>query len=89
LSRPSSRIVAGTATTRTTVASMRTAAARPNPIALKASSRLPVKAANTTTMISAADVTVRPVRSSPRVTARALEPVRSHSSRIRVIRKTS
>ena len=89
MSRPSRRIVAGTATTRTTVASISTAAASPNPMALKASSRLPVNAANTTTMINAAEVTVRPVRSRPRVTACSLDPVRSHSSRIRVIRNTS
>jgi hypothetical protein len=81
--------VAGTATTRTTVASTSTAAARPKPIALKASSRLPVNAAKTTTMIRAAEVTVRPVCSSPRVTACSFEPLRSHSSRIRVIRNTS
>jgi hypothetical protein len=81
--------VAGTATTRTTVASISTAAANPNPMALNASRRLPVNAAKTTTMINAAEVTVRPVRSRPRVTACSFEPVRSHSSRIRVIRKTS
>jgi hypothetical protein len=71
-------MVAGTATTRTTVASISTAAANPKPMALNASSRLPVNAANTTTMIRAAEVTVRPVRSSPRVTACSFDPVRGH-----------
>ena len=47
------------------------------------------KPANAATMISAAAVMTPPVCSRPSATARALSPVRSHASRIRVTRKTS
>ena len=43
----------------------------------------------TTTTISAAEVTIRPLRSRPRATASVLSPVRSQTSFIRVSRKTS
>ena len=47
------------------------------------------KAANTDTMMAAALVMRRPVRSSPSATARVLSPVRSYSSCIRVSMSTS
>jgi hypothetical protein len=40
-------------------------------------------------MISAAAVTIRPVRSSPVATASSLSPVSSQTSRMRVTTKTS
>ena len=48
-----------------------------------------MKPENAATMITAAAVTIRPVRSSPIATARALSCVSSHTSRIRETRKTS
>ena len=43
----------------------------------------------TSTTMSAADVTIRPLRSRPRATASVLSPVRSQTSFIRDRRKTS
>ena len=48
-----------------------------------------VKPEKAATMMIAAAVMIRPVRSRPRATARSLSWVRSHSSRIRESRKTS
>jgi len=87
--RPISFIAAGTSTSRTSVASRKTAAARPKPIALKGTSRPAAKAAKTVTMISAAEVMVRAVPSRPCATACSLDPVLSYSSFMRDMRKTS
>jgi len=46
-------------------------------------------AANTTAISTAADVTIRPVRSRPRATAWVLSPVRSYSSFTRLSMNTS
>ena len=48
-----------------------------------------MKPQNAATMITAAAVMIRPVRSSPSATARSLSWVSSHSSRIRLTRNTS
>ena len=74
---------------RTTVASMRIAVARPSPSILRDGTGLPTKLRKTAIMISAAEVTTRPVAASPRATDSALSPVRSCSSRIRESRNTS
>src|SRR4029077_4964659 len=57
--RPSNSIVAGTITSRTMVASMKTAAARPKPINLIERRSATMKLANTHTMIAAAAVITR------------------------------
>ena len=72
-----------------TVASSATATASPTPIALVMTMEVNAKDSPTTTMISAALVTMRPVRASPKLTARTLSWVASHSSRMRESRKTS
>ena len=64
--RPSRRIVAGTSSARTTVASRATAIAIPIPSALISTMSANANEAATTTTISAAEVTIRPLRSSPR-----------------------
>jgi len=86
---PSSSITAGTSTSRTTVASTRTAAASPRPICLTETSGVSTKDRNTTTMIAAAAEITRAVAASPRPTASALSPHRSYSSRILDSRNTS
>ena len=74
---------------RTTVASMRIATARPRPSIFSDGIGLATKLRKTTTMISAAEVTTRPVPARPRATDSALSPVRSYSSLMRESRKTS
>ena len=69
-----------------TRALVRSAVAPAGAVEAKLSKASAAKAKN---RIRAAEVTVRPVCSSPRVTACSFEPLRSHSSRIRVIRNTS
>ena len=86
---PRSRIVAGTSSARTTVASSATASAIPSPSALISTMSANANEAATTTTISAAEVTIRPLRSRPRATASWLSPVRSQTSFIRDSRKTS
>jgi hypothetical protein len=71
---PISRIVAGTSSPRTIVASIRTARARPNPILLMITMSATMNAPKTTTMIAAAPVITVAVRSSPRATAAVAEP---------------
>ena len=80
---------AGTSTLRTTSASSSTAAARPSPNSLMVRSGPSTNARNSITMIAAAAVMVRPVTARPCMTARRLSPVWSHSSWMRLSRKTS
>ena len=89
LRSPSSSIVAGTSTMRTTVASTNTAVARPMPASLRNTASSITKAPNTVTMIAAAAVITRAVLASPSATARRLSPVRTYSSRTRDRRNTS
>ena len=72
-----------------TVASSATAIAMPIPSALISTMSANANEAATTTTMSAADVTIRPLRSIPPATASTLSPVRSQTSFIRVSRKTS
>ncbi len=70
------------------VASIRTASGSPIPYALTSEMPETVNARKTTEIATAAAVTMRPVRSSPRATAAVGEPVSSYSSRVRDSRKT-
>ena len=63
--RPSSRISAGTSRARTMVASSRTAEAVPSPSSFVITICEVRKAPNATAKSNAAEVTIRPVRSSP------------------------
>src|SRR5438093_1365901 len=78
--RPRSLIVAGTTRARTSVASSATAIARPRPTDLMMTTSASGKAMNTPTMIAAAPVIRRPLRSRPLATAAVLFPVRKYSS---------
>jgi len=71
------------------VASTKIATARPKPNSCRPTTRPAMKPENAATITIAAAVTIRPVRSSPSPTARALSFVSSHASRMRVTRKTS
>ena len=71
---PSSATTAGSATPRTSVASIRTAAARPTPSCLFSATRIVAKIANTATITIAALVTVPPVAPRPRPPPRGPEP---------------
>ena len=62
-------MVAGTRTSRTMVASTKIAVARPSPIILMPGSSPRMKPQKTATMISAAEVMIRPVPAMPRTTA--------------------
>jgi 5'/3'-nucleotidase SurE len=86
---PSSSIVEGTSTSRTTVASTSTATARPSPMIFSATSGPKTKLPKTHTMIAAAAVMTRAVNANPSATAVALSPLRSYSSRMRDSRNTS
>jgi len=77
---PITRIRAGTSAIRTISASRSTAPARPRPNILITTCPPSTNEANTSTMIVAAAVIVRPVACRPRVTASRLSPVRCHSS---------
>ena len=81
--------MAGTRSARTTVASRATATAIPRPSALISTMSAKANEPATTTTIRAADVTIRPLRSSPKATAAMLSPVRSQVSFMRERRKTS
>ena len=61
----------------------------PSPSALMRTMSAKANEPATTTTMSAADVTIRPLRSRPRATASVLSPVRSQTSFIRDSRKTS
>jgi hypothetical protein len=82
-------MVAGTSSRRTIVASMSTATARAKPTSLMTRSLPATKPANTTMMIAAADVMMRPERWSPSRTASSLGSPASCSSLIRESRNTS
>src|SRR3954468_18532839 len=86
---PSSDIVAGTSTSRMTVASRKTATARPSPIILTTGSLDSVKARKTLTMMAAAAVMTRAVAVNPRTTLPRLSPPSRHSSRNLESRNTS
>ena len=63
--------------------------ASPRPSIFSDGTGLATKLRKTTTMISAAEVTTRPVPARPRATDSVLSPVASYSSRIRDSRNTS
>ena len=87
--RPSSFIVAGTSSARTTVASMSSATSMPMPIIFMNTMPDRPNAPITTASSSAALVMIRPVFWTPVATARSLSSVRSHCSRTRESRNTS
>ena len=70
-------MVAGTSSTRTTVASSSTAMASVRPSSVGGIGPVTPKAMNTTIMISAALVIGRPVRAMPSAIARRVSPVAS------------
>lgn len=82
-------MVAGTRTSRTTVASRAIATAIPRPSILIMGVGSNANPTNTATMIAAADEITRPVLASPVTTLAAASPVRTQSSRTRDSRKTS
>ena len=86
---PRSRIVAGTTNARTSVASIATAMAIPRPIALIRTMSAVANAAKTPTMIAAAPVMSRPLRSRPIATAWVLSRSLKYSSWIRERSSTS
>lgn len=88
LAPPSMCISAGTRRVRSTNASSATAAASPVPNIATTRSPLSTKAPNTAIMMTAAELITRPVSARPMRTARALSPVRRHSSYILLTRKT-
>ena len=81
---PRSFIVAGSSTARTSVASMRTAAARPTPICFMSTMLSVAKVAKTPTMMIAALVTVEAVALMPCATASSVFMPLSNASRTRV-----
>ena len=81
-------MLAGTSSTRTIVASMNTATARPNPICCSGPRRPDANPVNTHTMMSAAPVMMPAVVRRPYATASVLSCVLSYSSRIRDSRNT-
>ena len=82
-------MVAGTTIIRTIVASRAIAVASPRPSIFTSGDGSVTKLANTTVMMSAAEVITRPVPAMPRATDSALSPVASYSSRMRESRNTS
>ncbi len=86
---PSSRITAGTSSTRTMLASIATAIAMPTPMDLIVTSSASTNAKKTLTMTSAAPVITRAVRTTPSTTEATLSPVRRHASWIRERSSTS
>jgi hypothetical protein len=76
LRSPRMCMIDGTSSIRTTVASMRMAAAMPTPITLTATSALGTKAAKTAIMTAAAAVMTRAVPASPATMASPVSPVR-------------
>ena len=75
-------MIAGTSSTRTTLATSRTATARVMPSSVGGMGPVTPKATNTTIMMSAALVMGRPVRARPSRTARRVSPVSSWYSLI-------
>ena len=86
---PSTAMDDGTSTARTIVASMRTPSASPRPSCSSPETRPATKPANAAAMISAAALTIGPVRSRPRTIACALSRDSSHVSRMRRTRNIS
>ena len=89
LRSPSSSIVAGTSTIRTTVASMKIAAASPMPNILPKTSLPSTKERKTVIITAAPAVMTLADLARPSATASALSPVLSYSSLIRDSRNTS
>jgi hypothetical protein len=89
LRSPSRTMVEGTSATRTMVASMNTATARPRPICWMMMLSPSANPMNTTIMISAAEVMTRAVLEMPATTLSVLSPDRRYSSRVRESRNTS
>lgn len=87
--RPSSFIVAGTSSARTSVASRKIAAASPTPNSCSPTNRPKPNPENAAIMMIAAAVMIRPVCWRPYATACSFSWVWSHSSRIRESRNTS
>ena len=85
---PSSFIALGSTTERMTVASIRRAAATPNPICWNMISSPLAKPAKTATMIKAAPVMIRAVEATPNVTASVVSPFWSKRSLMRLSKKT-
>src|SRR3954451_6737836 len=85
---PSSVIVAGSSTARTSVASISTATARPTPIILKSSALSVAKIANTAIITTAALETTPAVDLMPWLTASSVFMPRSTASRIRLTMNT-
>ena len=85
---PSSFMVAGSRTARTTVASSKTATARPMPISLSDTIDNVANVRKTKTMTTAAAVTTPAVVLIPWATARSVRPVLSYVSRIRLSMNT-
>lgn len=79
---------AGTSSVRRTKASSATADARAIPNIAMSRSPLRTNARKTEIMMTAAELITRLVSASPTRTARRLSPVSSHSSYIRLTRKT-
>ena len=82
-------MIAGTSTIRTTVESRSTATAMPKPISFTVGLAFVTNDRKTASMMSAAVVMTRAVPATPRTTEVLGSEVRSHSSLIRLIRKTS
>ncbi|GIU98950.1 MAG: hypothetical protein KatS3mg014_0566 [Actinomycetota bacterium] len=89
LAWPSSTIVAGTSTIRTSVASMSTATARPNPIIFTVVLSFSRNARNTAIITSAAEVMTRAVERIPTATLSTVSRSTRYSSRTRERRNTS
>ncbi|BDH59611.1 hypothetical protein MTP03_45500 [Tsukamurella sp. PLM1] len=85
---PSSIMIDGITTMRTTNASNSTAAARPKPISLMNTCSLSMNEANTEIMMIAAAVTTRAPYCTPVTTDCVASPVCTNSSRIRDTRNT-
>ena len=81
---PSSFIVAGSSTPRTSVASSRTATARPMPISFMSRIGMSANTANAPTITSAALVTTPAVVMIPWATASSVFIPRSYASRTRL-----
>src|SRR5579862_3121446 len=86
---PSSRMVAGTSSARTMVASTATATATPSPSALISTMSAVTNDRLTQTTISAALVMILPLRCRPSATDRALSPLVAYASWMRLSRNTS
>ena len=89
LASPSSRISDGTSSARTMVASIRTPRAMPTAICFMKKTGLTAKAANTTAIIKAAALMIRPVRATPARRPPRCDRPESRSSLMRAITSTA